>query len=502
MKEYIDKLLEFLSESLYANATELYKILIPISLLIMAAGLMYTAIVARDDVFTVMKKFAGVILVGIALSRFYDFSTEAQITFLNLSKDFGVEKYDVAATLNETVSAMSEKNKEEGGGVKKVIGILFGSESSHGFGMMLMASVVGVMAQLAAFIRAVVIVFQSVILTLGSVLAPIFIPMLLVGALRNIGFNYIMGMVGILLWPLGWAVADIVSNALIETAVTKEAIKVTGFGDSTDVDIVNASIAIRLMLILGPWVIFSSLAAPLIMQKVASTGASIGSAMMGGFGMAMAAAGGAAAVAARGSSGSSTSRGSGSSTTSSSESKSNSSGNSQSQASGKNAGNSATSGGGAARGEGGSPSITRAAAAGAHGFIGSSMKAGEAGGNYGSAVGQNYRGGSGGGGGDPISNALEDSMNGNSSDRSDSNSNGNGNSSNGNNGPQGKSSGKTQSGKPNSGKPQAVSQKTSPPKGSSTVQRGKSKADLIYANAKSKSNRIVPKMGARHHKTR
>ncbi|MBL9168028.1 MAG: hypothetical protein JNN07_09830, partial [Verrucomicrobiales bacterium] len=53
-------------------------------------------------------------------------------------------------------------------------------------------------------------VFQKVILHLGYALSPLLIGFMAIQAMRGVGTRYLMNLVGVLLWPLGWAVAALV----------------------------------------------------------------------------------------------------------------------------------------------------------------------------------------------------------------------------------------------------------------------------------------------------
>ncbi len=58
-------------------------------------------------------------------------------------------------------------------------------------------------------------IVQKMILYLGYSLSPIFIGFMAIRSLSQIGHRYILGLVGIMAWPLGWAVAAIVTQGLL-----------------------------------------------------------------------------------------------------------------------------------------------------------------------------------------------------------------------------------------------------------------------------------------------
>jgi hypothetical protein len=63
-------------------------------------------------------------------------------------------------------------------------------------------------------------VFQKIILNLGYALSPLLIGFMALPALKHIGSRYLLNLVGVLLWPLGWAVA---APVIIQHVITQGA---------------------------------------------------------------------------------------------------------------------------------------------------------------------------------------------------------------------------------------------------------------------------------------
>ena len=57
---------------------------------------------------------------------------------------------------------------------------------------------------------------QKFILYLGYALAPIFVGFLAVRTLQSIGVSYLLGLTGVMLWPLGWGAASIMTQGLLD----------------------------------------------------------------------------------------------------------------------------------------------------------------------------------------------------------------------------------------------------------------------------------------------
>jgi hypothetical protein len=141
---------------------------------------------------------------------------------------------------------------------------------------------------------------QKFILYIAYGFAPLFIGFLAVRSLHSIGVSYLLGFVGVLCWPLGWGAASIMTKGLIDFMADQSLFSLGAAG----------AVGYALQNLLGLaalalWLIFSTIAAPLIIQRAISTGTQIGQALAGGAltaGIAGAAsgAGAAAAIGGRG----------------------------------------------------------------------------------------------------------------------------------------------------------------------------------------------------------
>ena len=110
-------------------------------------------------------------------------------------------------------------------------------------------------------------IFQTVILNLGYALSPLLIGFMAIPALKHIGNRYLLNLVGVLLWPLGWAVAALVTQGLLDflSDPTLEYMDPTSHLPNLQKTIGTAAV--------GVWIIFSTIAAPMMIQRVVSVGA-------------------------------------------------------------------------------------------------------------------------------------------------------------------------------------------------------------------------------------
>jgi len=141
-----------------------------------------------------------------------------------------------------------------------------------------LSCILWVFGWLASVIVFYAYLFQKFILYLAYGFAPIFIGFLAVRTLHSIGVSFLLSFTGVLCWPLGWGAASIVTKGLIDFMTDQSFIAVGGIGGATGYALQNL-IGIA---VLGVWLIFSTIAAPIIIQKAISTGTQIGQALLSG----------------------------------------------------------------------------------------------------------------------------------------------------------------------------------------------------------------------------
>ena len=131
---------------------------------------------------------------------------------------------------------------------------------------------------LASAIMFYAYIVQKMVLYLGYSLSPIFIGFMAIRSLSHIGNKYILGLVGIIAWPLGWAVAAIVTQGLLTFMTDQSFLQGSSVSGAANYGLQNF-IGVAL---LGVWIIFSTIAAPLIIQKALTEGYQAGGALLTG----------------------------------------------------------------------------------------------------------------------------------------------------------------------------------------------------------------------------
>jgi hypothetical protein len=130
-------------------------------------------------------------------------------------------------------------------------------------------------------------ILQTAILFIGYALSPLFIGMLAFPSLQGTGRAYLLNLLGIMLWPLGWAVAGLITQGMIDFMTDQSFLNSGASGGTVLYSLQN----LMGLAFLGIWIIFSTIAAPVVIQKSIGLGRSAASELFrGGFGAGIAAA--------------------------------------------------------------------------------------------------------------------------------------------------------------------------------------------------------------------
>ena len=143
----------------------------------------------------------------------------------------------------------------------------------------LMSVVFVILGWLASTIEWWAYILQSAILFVGYALSPIFIGMLAFPSVNHTGRNYLINLVGVMIWPLGWGVAGLITQGMIDF-MTDQSFLNSPFTGGVEYSFQN----LMGLAFLGIWIIFSTIAAPVAIQKAIAHGSSaVSSLFSGGF---------------------------------------------------------------------------------------------------------------------------------------------------------------------------------------------------------------------------
>ena len=119
-------------------------------------------------------------------------------------------------------------------------------------------------------------IIQKFILFSSYALSPLLIGFMAIRPLRSVGSRYLMNIVGVLLWPLGWAVAALITQGILDF-MTEPAFKY--IDPTATIYSLQATVGV---VVVAFWIVFSTIAAPLVIQKVLNHGTLAGGQLLAG----------------------------------------------------------------------------------------------------------------------------------------------------------------------------------------------------------------------------
>lgn len=126
-------------------------------------------------------------------------------------------------------------------------------------------------------------IIQKVILYSGYALAPIFVGFFAFRSLYDIAKRYFLNLVGVMLWPLGWGIAALVTQGLINFMTDQSFLhSSSGFWSGAKGTAEYSFQDFMGVALVGIWLIFSTIAAPVIIGKSLTGNFLAGAALMSG----------------------------------------------------------------------------------------------------------------------------------------------------------------------------------------------------------------------------
>ena len=140
----------------------------------------------------------------------------------------------------------------------------------------LISGILWLVGQFASLLVFWAYIIQKFILFISYALSPLLIGLMAIRPLRSVGSRYLMNIMGVLLWPLGWAVAALITQGILDF-MTDPALKY--IDPTATVYSLQATVGV---VVVAFWIVFSTIAAPLVIQKVLTSGALAGGQLLAG----------------------------------------------------------------------------------------------------------------------------------------------------------------------------------------------------------------------------
>lgn len=121
-------------------------------------------------------------------------------------------------------------------------------------------------------------ILQSAILFMGYALSPIFIGFLAFPSVQEIGRRYLLHLTGVMLWPLGWGLAGLITEGMIDFMTDRSFLMPSELLGNEAYSLQN----FMGVAFLGIWIVFSTIAAPVMLQRAIQTGSAVTANLLSG----------------------------------------------------------------------------------------------------------------------------------------------------------------------------------------------------------------------------
>jgi type IV secretion system protein TrbL len=220
---------------------------------IVTVGLVFRTIQSRPDVGSFLWLLTRVALIGIATVFLRQWLLSLNDIVLAFGNMMGVDPTQVDEKFIKFVAGKTDASPNS-----SVWDVIWGSQS---FGTAVCYALLWLIGWVAWGLQYVVKLVGDVLLTAGWSLSPIFLSFFMLRPMAVVAQRYIIGLVALVMWPFGWVIAAVVTNAMLETVATANLVPVVT---------VNGPLAAPALTILlvGCWMIVSTILAPWLTTKI------------------------------------------------------------------------------------------------------------------------------------------------------------------------------------------------------------------------------------------
>ena len=196
---------------LLQEARDLNDVCVLVAMVVIFAGLILSAWRgAFGDLSETMRAVAGVAVLAIAIRFFPDWVDEIQRAAAGLVDHLGADPSRSHQEFARIVTGATDDRDLD------LWDVLWAEEG--GVGKAFIYAIVLLVGRLAWIIVWLAWLLQHIILVFAIALSPVFLAMFSINATRGIAVSFVMSFLGVLLWPLGWSIAGIMTDALLRLA--------------------------------------------------------------------------------------------------------------------------------------------------------------------------------------------------------------------------------------------------------------------------------------------
>ena len=236
---------------------------------IVAIGLVFQTVRSRPDAGTFIWLLAKVFLIGLSTVFLREWLMRLNDIVFAFAAMMGVDPTNVDDRFIQFIAGKTAADPNS-----SVWDIIWGTKS---IGTAISYAFLWLFGWLSWGVQYVVKLIGGVLLTAGWSLSPLFLSFFMLRPMAGVAQKYVLGLVALVLWPFGWVMAAVVTNAMLDAAATANLMPVIVTGAPL------AAPALTVLLI-GSWMLISSVLAPWITTKVLLMGANPATAFAEGVG--------------------------------------------------------------------------------------------------------------------------------------------------------------------------------------------------------------------------
>lgn len=261
---------------------------------IVAAGVVFSGVRRRPDPGEFLWLFLKVLMIAVATLSIREWLMRLNDVVMGFGALLGIDPSAVDEKFITFISGKTDTNPDA-----SVWDVIWGTKS---IGTAICYALLWLFGWFAWGLQYIIKLIGGVLLTAGWALSPLFLSFFMLRPMVDVARKYLLGLIALVCWPVGWAIAAIVTNAMLDATATASLLPVIVSGS-----LIAPALSV---LLVGAWMIVSAMLAPYITTKVLLMGANpmaalaqgaggvVQGAFVGGVGAATAAVTGGASVPA------------------------------------------------------------------------------------------------------------------------------------------------------------------------------------------------------------
>lgn len=224
---------------------------------LVAAGLVFHAARCRPDPAEYVWLFVKVLMVGVATIFIREWLMRLNDVVMGFITLLGVDPTTVDEKFVTFISGKTGADPNA-----SVWDVIWGTKS---IGTAIAYALLWFFGWLAWGLQYIVKLVGGILLTAGWALSPVFLAFFMLRPMTGVARKYVLGLIAVVCWPFAWAIAAVVTNAMIDAAATQSLLPMLVSGS-----MVAPALTV---LLVGAWMMVSAVLAPYITTKILLMGA-------------------------------------------------------------------------------------------------------------------------------------------------------------------------------------------------------------------------------------